>query len=147
VEVRAHSRSRQWGDRCGVVTLTPTSAMLLRKELSSTIHWEGNLLSPRFGPDVLIRSSCSGRKSNPRRPTVHAHKTNRMSGKSRILRLSDLHRRSLPALIAWNLEDTTSSPHPNHSTDGSVSARSDFSRHTSATPRVSYGVHYAQKVI
>ena len=29
--------------------------MLLRKELSSTMHWEGNLLGPRFGPDVVMR--------------------------------------------------------------------------------------------
>jgi len=29
--------------------------MLLCKELSSRIHWEGNLLGPKFGPDVEMR--------------------------------------------------------------------------------------------
>lgn len=55
VEVRAHSGSRQWRDSCEVVTFKPTSAMLLCKELSSRIHWEGNLLGPKFGPDVEMR--------------------------------------------------------------------------------------------
>jgi hypothetical protein len=91
------------------------------------------------------RCSCSGRKSNPSRPIVQAQKANKMSGKSRILSLSDPSRRSLPALIAWNLEDTASSQQPNRSTDTSVSARSDFSRHTSAASRVLYGVQSEQK--
>jgi hypothetical protein len=141
VEVRARSGSRQWRDRCEAVAFKPTSAMLLHKELSR-INWEGNLLGPKFGPDVVIRSSCSGRKSNPGRPIVHAQKTKKMCGKSS---LSDPYRRSLPVLIAWNLEDTVSSQQPNRTTDTSVSARSDFLRHTIATSRVLCGMQSEQK--
>jgi len=145
VEVRAHSGSRQWRDRCKAVTFKPTSAMILRKEHSSRIHWEGNLLVPKLGPDVAIGSSCSARKSNPSHPIVHAQKTNKISGKSKILSLSDTYRRSLHVLIAWNLEDTARSHLRKRNTDTSVSARSDFSRHTSATSRVLCGMQSEQK--
>ena len=72
VEVREHSGSRQWRDRCEVVTFKPTSAMLLRKELSSRIHWKGNLLGPKFGPDVVMRREVPAPAGN-RTPVARSY--------------------------------------------------------------------------
>jgi hypothetical protein len=71
VEVRAHSGSRQWRDRYEV-TFQPTSAMLLRKELSSRIHSGGKMLGPRFGPDVVMRREIPAPAGN-RTPVARSY--------------------------------------------------------------------------
>jgi len=142
VEVRAHSGCRQWRDSCEVVTFKPTSAMLLRKELSSRIHWGGNLLGPKFGPDMEMREvpASHGNRTPVARSYMLKRRTKWLGNLRSLVYLTHIAGHFLPLSHGiWRTRRAASNP-----TVARI-LRSDFSRHTSATSRVVYDVQSEQK--